>query len=397
MRDRHPVFRDTSTVTFFLLFWLAAWIIQSAAYSFLFMEDLLHSLALTLPFLCIILPFVILLWYPTRYMRFEGHTVPRLLFSHAVLALISAVLVSRILPGFSRLFPNIFHGAPGLYPLPFMPAGPDATSYPLSGMLSVLRGYEGPFILTLIYYFMSSAFYYLFHYYSDYRDSILNEARLEKALRDSEIQSLRYQINPHFLFNALNSIASLSLVRGEDAHRMTIQLSDYFRNTLQTRPGQMQSLRGEIRSAELYLDIETMRFGERMSYELDCGDTDLELQVPSMVLQPLLENAVKHGVQRSPDLTRIRVQCSLKQGVFTLTVENSCHSAPEKGRVSGTGTGLRNIQDRLRLMYGEDGGMHISRLENLFRVQLHFPVELSTGQNPDQSKAQTAKAEKKGG
>ena len=156
---------------------------------------------------------------------------------------------------------------------------------------------------------------------------------------------------------------------------MTLRLSDYFRNTLEGRPGKLQSLDREIHSAELYLDIEKMRFGDRLDYSLDCGETDLQLQVPSMILQPLLENAVKHGVHRSPENTGISVQCRLRTGVFTLKVENTLHQAGGQHRPRGTGTGLKNIRERLELMYGKEGSVEVVETDSLFRVELRFPVQ----------------------
>lgn len=183
-------------------------------------------------------------------------------------------------------------------------------------------------------------------------------AALRAAAQTAELRALRYQINPHFLFNTLNSLSSL--VMGERrgaAERMIGSLAAFFRTSLAGDPTDDVPLSEEIYLQQLYLDIEAVRFPERLAVEIDIPDALLAARVPALILQPLIENAVRHGVARSRTKVTIRIAAREEAGRLLLDVEDDGDGARGDGRPGG-GLGLRNVRDRLAARFGQ-----LARLE----------------------------------
>jgi len=145
---------------------------------------------------------------------------------------------------------------------------------------------------------------------------------MKTLVKEAELKSLKFQINPHFIFNSLNSINSLTMSDPQKAGAMTIKLSDYLRFTLSKNEKQKSKLKEEIDSTKLYLDIEKVRFGDKIEYVEEIQKKCLDVQVPSMILQPLFENAIKHGVYESLDKVGIKFSCSLNGDYLKVVVEN---------------------------------------------------------------------------
>ncbi len=176
-------------------------------------------------------------------------------------------------------------------------------------------------------------------------------AQAETAARDAQIAMLRFQINPHFLFNTLNAISTLVLDnRNAAAERMLSRLSRFMRHALDQSSAQMVTLAEEVAAQRLYLEIEQERFGARLvsAFEID-QDCEDEL-VPGLILQPLVENAVKHAVAPSPSGGSITVAARQRDGALELTV---CDDGPGVSTQAGAGVGLRNTAARLAALYGE--------------------------------------------
>lgn len=175
---------------------------------------------------------------------------------------------------------------------------------------------------------------------------------LRAAAQSAELKALRYQVNPHFLFNTLNSLSALVLTdKREQAEMMIINLATFFRTSLTGDPTEDVALSEEIMLQRLYLDIERVRFPERLIIDIDIPDALLGACVPGLILQPLVENAVKHAVARSQKPVTIRIVASEISSEITLLVEdNGDPVAPaDEG---GTGIGLRNVCDRLASRFG---------------------------------------------
>jgi len=183
-----------------------------------------------------------------------------------------------------------------------------------------------------------------------------HSAMLAREAQEAQLRALRYQINPHFLFNTLNSLSSLILSKRTDtAERMLMNLSTFFRATLSADPTADVSLDEEIRLQRLYLDIEQIRFPDRLAVEVDVPDALLTARVPVLILQPIVENAVKYGVAKSKKPVTVRISAYEEAGRLHIKVKDDGEAVSEEDNGS-TGVGLRNVCDRLATRYGPRSG-----------------------------------------
>ena len=213
-----------------------------------------------------------------------------------------------------------------------------------------------------------------------YNSQVLERERQLLELREqaygAQMRALRYQINPHFLFNTLNAIATLIEERElANAERMVLSLSAFLRSTLALDPMQDITLAEELDIQGRYLDIERERFSDRLTVVLDIPQDLYKALVPSLILQPLVENAVKHGVGALERRARIRIGAEASAETLHVHVENN---APETAVVtSGTGTGLKNVAQRLATRFGQAGRLHTYPVAGgSFRATVSFPLHL---------------------
>jgi two-component system LytT family sensor kinase len=179
-------------------------------------------------------------------------------------------------------------------------------------------------------------------------------AELGAAAQSAELRALRYQVNPHFLFNTLNSLSSLVLAgRRDQAEKMIINLSTFFRTSLTGDPTEDVQLAEEIALQRLYLDIERVRFPDRLLVVIEVPDALLPACIPGLILQPLVENAVKYAVSRSRRAVTIRIAAQEVDARLVLTVEDDGEPIDPDMVEAGTGVGLRNVRDRLTARFGE--------------------------------------------
>lgn len=195
--------------------------------------------------------------------------------------------------------------------------------------------------------------------------------RLQSMLKESELQALRWQINPHFLFNSLNSISSLTMNDAEKARNMIIKLSELLRYSLKKDNESMTTLESELQHLKLYTDIEKIRFGDRLHFTAITPDECMKKKLPFLILQPMIENAIKHGVYSTEHLctVELRTQCTSKS--LDVFIENSYDS--EGRNSSGTGTGITNIKDRMKLIYNDDSLYKFKDNGENYLVHLRFP------------------------
>lgn len=214
-------------------------------------------------------------------------------------------------------------------------------------------------------------FFYAVSYYNSLKEKIEKESELKSLIRDAELSALKSQINPHFLFNSLNSIASLTISNPEKAQEMVINLSAFMRYSLQHGQEETVALSEELENIKLYLSIEKIRFGRKLNPVFVVEEQCMLARIPSMILQPLLENAIKYGVYEASGPVGIYVRCKSEEGFFHIAIENDYE--PESVRNRGEGIGLRNIRQRLELIYGNPGLMKITDNKTSFKVELMFP------------------------
>jgi two-component system, LytTR family, sensor kinase len=179
-------------------------------------------------------------------------------------------------------------------------------------------------------------------------------ARLSERLSKAQLSALRRQIEPHFLFNTLNAIAGLVREQRNDAAvSMIAGLSDFLRRVLQDSDRQQVALSEELEFTQKYLDIQKARFAERLQFSVDVPAELLSAQVPSLILQPMVENAVKHGIARRVQGGAIRIAASRMNGTLTLRVYNDGPSLPAGWEKSHSGIGISNVRTRLQSLYGK--------------------------------------------
>lgn len=226
-------------------------------------------------------------------------------------------------------------------------------------------------IAGIMFYSLMVTIYYLLINFRELKEKSRRENELTGLLKEAELNMLRSQIRPHFLFNSLNSISSLTMTNPEKAQEMVIKLSEFMRYSLNFPDTMMSSMEKELYHAELYLDIEKVRFGERLQFNKKIKPEAMPWKVPVMILQPLLENSVKYGVYESAVATSILLEAEPKSDVLEIKIGNTYD--PEAKVKKGTGTGLRNIRERLRNLYGTDALMKVERQKDYFEVTLRIP------------------------
>jgi len=185
-------------------------------------------------------------------------------------------------------------------------------------------------------------------------------ARLNEQLANAQLDALRRQIEPHFLFNTLNSVAALVREsRHDDAINMIAGLSDLLRRSLNAAPLHRVSLHEEVAFAQKYLDIQKMRFADRLQVQMDVPTELDDAQVPSLILQPIVENAVKHGIAQRTQGGTIRIAASHAAGTLTLRIANDGPPLPAGWQSSSSGIGIANVRTRLRTLYGAASGLDL--------------------------------------
>ena len=198
----------------------------------------------------------------------------------------------------------------------------------------------------------------------------------ERAAQAAQLRALRYQVNPHFLFNTLNSLSSLIMTkREEEAEKMILSLSNFFRSTLTLDPAADVTLAEEIRFQMLYLDIEKARFPNRLRVEIEVPPPLRNVRIPALLLQPLIENAIKYGVARARNVITLRILAREHEGRVKLIVEND-GALPDLTEIEhGTGVGLANVRDRLNARFGAAAQCSFGPLEGGgFQVVMTMPV-----------------------
>lgn len=254
-------------------------------------------------------------------------------------------------------------------------------------------GSFAPLVLGVFYLDMTllgawSALYYAINYYLQVEEQADRLERLEAQATGAQLAMLRYQLNPHFLFNTLNSISTLVLLRQtEPANAMLTRLSSFLRHTLVTQPGGKVTIEQEVETLKLYLEIERMRFEERLRTDFRIDPAAANAAIPSLLLQPLVENAIKYAVSPQEEGARISLAAQVLGDRLRVTVSDTGPGAQARTRPDGsiagkltsatsTGVGLVNIRDRLAQAYGEDHRFEIrTPAEGGFTVVIEIPLE----------------------
>lgn len=214
----------------------------------------------------------------------------------------------------------------------------------------------------------------MFMFYYSYKHSSEENSELKAAKAESELHVLKNQMQPHFLFNSLNSLSELIDSNRESAAEMTLKLSDLYREILENSKQQFATLESEVSIIKKYLELESLRFGDRLGYEIKVPESSNQIMIPPLVMQTLVENAVKHGISPLVDGGKVIVSVSgAKPHGYMMRISNTVETRPSKRK--GSGTGLANTKARLDLLYGDKHKFSTHNLPNQVETSFWFSGE----------------------
>ena len=242
---------------------------------------------------------------------------------------------------------------------------------PLSWSMVAAQAFEAAIILIAW-----SALYFGIKHYGTVEEQRERLLESEATAREAQLQALRYQLQPHFLFNTLNAVSSLVVSKQpERATEMIAKLAALLRNTLSFPEAHVVTFREELAVTEEYLSIEQVRFGPRLAVSLSVSAEAYEAQVPRFLLQPIVENAIRHGIARCPNGGEVAIRASASEGRLRIDIENDHTEALLQSGDKGNGLGLANTKTRLEKLYGEQGSVTTTTAQNnRFLVSIQFPL-----------------------
>lgn len=206
-----------------------------------------------------------------------------------------------------------------------------------------------------------SLIYFGFHYLENYKKTEIQNLRWEAASKEIELNKLKSQLNPHFMFNSMNSIRALIDENPVKAKEAVTQLSNILRNTLMMNKSKEITLEEELKIVKDYLDLEKIRYEERLSYEIYVDEKAVKFSIPPLIVQAQVENAIKHGISKIPGGGKVNVSCKLNDKDLIITITNTGKLNNEK---TDTGFGLANSRQRLELLYGRNADIQINEKES---------------------------------
>ncbi len=236
----------------------------------------------------------------------------------------------------------------------------DQVPYEGEIMQRILRSFPSAMVDRLIEYWILYAVVSGIAYQRQFQEKQLELVQLESRLSSAQLNALKLQLQPHFLFNTLNTISSLMEIDVKDAQKIVSKLGTLLRSVLDKNKRNEVELREELAFVQSYLDIEQVRFQDRLAIRYHIGEEALRCLVPSLILQPLVENAVKHGFTKQAGKGLIRLSASAREGRLHLAVEDDGRgAAADREQLLSSGTGLQNVRDRLDLLYKNDYTLRI--------------------------------------
>lgn len=349
----NPVSKNKSYFISYLAIWGFIIAVHTLILNFFYGINGMVSLTDSLVFNLIFLLIGYSLWYVIRFNLKEKPSFLDLIFSHLLIAIVTIVL--WLVMGYFTM--QSFYGNNAAY------------------MNFLRNSLAWRAVMGMFYYLLFVMFYYLILYYDDLQDKLKIESKLQNMVTEAELETLKSQINPHFLFNSLNSISSLTITNPPKAQEMVIKLSDFLRYSLSHDKNEKTSLQKEFENLKRYLDIEKTRFGKRLNFVYNIPESCYNQLIPNMILQPLIENSIKHGVYNSSDEVQVEISCKEEKDYLVIEINNDYD--PEVKNSKGEGIGLKNIKKRLQLIYLRSDLLETIAEKMVFRAILRLPKEMS--------------------
>ena len=292
-------------------------------------------------------------WYLCRALPVNETSLSRLLLTHVVGALLTALAAAYVGGGLARM----------------------AGSARAGGEIELAFAAQSAGVMAAgaLVYLLGVSFHYVLLGVDATRRAEQHSMELSILAREAELRALRAQVHPHFLFNSLNSISALVSTEPMRAREMCVLLAEFFRKTLALGERAEVTLEEELAVARTYLAIEGMRLGPRLSVEEAVDDAARRCRVPPLLLQPLVENAIRHGIATRPEGGVLRIEARSDGHRMSLGVENPFD--PDAPPRPGMGVGLANVRRRLLAAYGDRARVEVERGADGFRVAISMPAE----------------------
>lgn len=346
MELRHPFLTNPRLTVYYGLFWLVASIVMVLIFTFA--NGINFQIAFVEVFSFIIIYALIggSVWYVIKFTTLENNSAYRILFAH----LIAASIIVFIWMYLGVVIIKLFH--------------PDADEWMKRGIINrIFGGY--------MMYLIFVVFFYAVNYYQSFKEKLQNEGKLLSLVKEAELHALKSQINPHFLFNSLNSISSLTMSDPARAQEMVINLSQLMRYSLKHDQKEKVLFKQELENNKLYLNIEKVRFGSKLNPVFEIDEKCLKAEIPNMILQPLYENAIKYGVYEATEPVEIKTVGKCNEEFLQITISNPYDANVQSKK--GEGIGLRNIRDRLQIIFGNPYLLKMEDNKKEFKVTLTIP------------------------
>ncbi|MBK8805218.1 MAG: histidine kinase [Bacteroidales bacterium] len=346
----HPLFRKNVYLYIYFILWIPLWFSTVAVLVLNNFTDVPTALFAGFLNNFVFAVIGIGLWYVTLYSNANETNFTGIIIGHFTFAIVVTALWIFIVDFLMGIINTIM---------------PD-------GIINSQNLYASRVLIGIIYYAILTLFYYTVRYYHESKNNKVNEEKLTIMLREAELNSLKSQINPHFLFNSLNSISMLTLSDPGNAREMLVKLSDFIRYALKQKDLTHSTCLEELDNINKYLEIEKVRFGDKLQTKNIINEACLKMKIPVMILQPLFENAVKHGVYES--ITPVEIQTSLLCDSDFLYITISNNFDPEAVTRKGEGIGMKNVSERLKIEYGRDDLFSYEKQKDHFIVDLKIPI-----------------------
>lgn len=248
----------------------------------------------------------------------------------------------------------------------------------LFGEKSIPFYWAPPILIGIFIYIINVLFGHFILLFSKYHEKIISEEKMQKILVENRLNTLKAYINPHFLFNSLNSVNALIKSDADKAREMLINMSDYFRYSLKQKNNTFVKLKEEIENTLLYFDIEKLRFNNRINFTSEINENTENILVPVMILQPLFENIIKHAVSQTTEVINVCFSAKLKEYLEIILSNNYDENSKSKNKI---GIGISTISERLCLLYERNNLMEIIKDINKFEVILKIPIDNESNNN----------------
>ena len=345
---QHPFIRNKKS----LYSYFTAWILISGIYAviiiYFFKQPVSFSITDAGITSSIFALLGLLSWYTVRYISIDSKQISLVVFNHLIAA---------------SVFISIWH----------------FTSYSLlkyaihdiAYLIFLDSAIPFRIITGLFLYCILALSYYLYKYYISFKSRVERDAEWKTLVKEGELNLLKSQLQPHFIFNSLNSIHALMGIDAERAQQMLLNVSSYLRLSIEKNQEKTVPLYEELENSELYCSIEKIRFQDRLVIQKNIHPETLSLLVPHMILQPLLENAIKHGLFESTEIITIQINSWLEGKLLHIRIQNN-HDAAVKKK-TGNNLGIQHVRNRFTLLYGRKNLVHITDENSIFQIELLIP------------------------